>query len=193
MWKRLSNGLVQISRGWVVLSAVVIFLLFTALVLPAQSAKANTTAGDAGSPDTSFFYSVTDLYRMAEAYGPEGRTAYIRVRFTFDLIWPVVYTLFLTTTISWVYARISPTGSRWRWLNLTPVIGALLDYLENISTSLVMARYPAHTPVVDFLAPLFTTAKWAFVGGSMVILVIGLGVGLWQWGRRIGQRETGRR
>jgi hypothetical protein len=139
---------------------------------------------DVGSPDLSFFYSPADLYRMAEAYGPPGRRAYIRQRFTFDVAWPIVYTLFLTTAISWLFRRTFPTESRWQLANVAPVAGALLDYLENLSTSLVMARYPARTPVVDVLAPAFTFAKWVFVGGSFVLLVVGIGGALWHVTRR---------
>jgi len=58
--------------------------------------------------------------------------------------------------------------------NLVPILGMIFDYLENSSTSLVMLRYPARTPLVDFLAPLFTAIKWVFVGGSFVLLLIGM-------------------
>jgi len=77
---------------------------------------------------------------MAESYGTEGRKAYVRARFTFDLVWPIVYAAFLTTTISWLYGRTSAPGSRWRLANLVPLAAALLDYGENACTSLVMLR-----------------------------------------------------
>ena len=64
--------------------AVIIFLLFTVLVLPNQTRSAST-GEDIGSPDLSIYYSADDLYRMAEAYGADGRLEYIRVRFTFDV------------------------------------------------------------------------------------------------------------
>ncbi|MCU0510006.1 MAG: hypothetical protein MUC34_16810, partial [Anaerolineae bacterium] len=48
----------------------------------------------------------------------------------------------------------------------------LFDYLENICASIVMARYPAQTPVVDLLATIFTPIKWVFVVGSFVVLAV---------------------
>ncbi|PKO19133.1 MAG: hypothetical protein CVU39_00855 [Chloroflexi bacterium HGW-Chloroflexi-10] len=172
MIQKTSNILVRFSTGWVTLAGLVIFVLFLILVLPAQSQKASRETGGAVSPDMSFVYTPADLYRMAESYGVEGRVAYIRARFTFDLIWPLVYTLFLGTALSWLVSRVFSLGSRWRWLNLTPLLGMLLDYLENISTSLVMFRYPQQTMVVDFLAPLWTMLKWLFVNGSFGLLFI---------------------
>lgn len=181
MANQLSVWLYQRSTGWVVLAAAALFLLFLGLVLPSQAARARQSTGVEESPDGSFVYSVDDLYRMAELYGPEGRAAYIRARFTFDVIWPLAYTFFLSTALSWVYRRAFAAGSIWRYANLSPVLGALFDYGENLSTSLVMARYPARTAVVDLLAPGLTLVKWLFVNGSFVLLALGIAVGIWRW------------
>lgn len=178
--QNISAWLRRVSTGWVALSALVIFLLFTALVLPGQSAAAEKVAGDAGSPDTSFYYSADQLYQMAEAYGAEGRSAYIRARFTFDLVWPLVYTVFLVTAISWLYGRAFPPDSRWQLANLVPLVGALFDYLENVSTSLVMGFYPDQLTVVAALAPVFTSLKWIFLGGSFALLLAGMVIAVWR-------------
>lgn len=179
MLLRLSNLLHRIAKGWVAISSLLILLVFTMLVLPAQTSRSKATSGGAGTPDLSFYYSADELYQMAEAYGSEGRQEYVRARFTFDLIWPVVYTLFLVAGIGWLYQRAFEPGTRWQLGNVVPVIGALFDYLENIATSLVMLRYPAATPVVDVVASLFTILKWTLVGGSFILLIIGLAKYVW--------------
>ncbi len=181
MTKRISEWLRQVSTGWVALAALTIFLLFSTLVLPRQSATAGEVAQGAGSPDTSLYYSADDLYQMAEAYGEQGRKAYIRARFTFDLLWPLVYALFLVTAISWLFSKAFAPDSWWQRVNLTPVLGALFDYLENISTSLVMGRYPNPTAVVDVLAPVFTLLKWAFLAASFALLLAGVVIAAWRW------------
>jgi hypothetical protein len=171
MLRQLSTVLRRASRGWVALLALAVFLLFSALVLPRQAATAGPAAEEAGSPDLSLYYAPRALYRMAEAYGPDGRQAYIRARFTFDIAWPLVYTFFLVTAISWLASRAFPPASPWQLANLAPLGAALFDLLENLSTSLVMWRYPARTPGVDALAPFFTLAKWTFVGASFLLLL----------------------
>jgi hypothetical protein len=117
---------------------------------------------------------------MAEMYGEAGREAYVRARFTFDVIWPLIYTLFLSTAISWLYGRFISPGSAWRYLNLAPVVGMLFDFLENISTSLVMYRYPQPTPLIAGAAPVFTFLKWLFIITSFVLLVAGIVNALWK-------------
>ncbi len=181
MWKRLSDFLYKITNGWVAFLALVVFLLFAGLVLPGQATSVETYSGNAGSPDLSFYYSAQDLYHMAEVYGDQGRGAYVRARFTFDLIWPLVYTFFLCTAISWVYTRSFTADSLWRGANLVPVLAMLFDYLENLSASLLMLRYPHPTIVVDSLAPLFTMLKWVLVIGSVGLLFTGAAIAVWQW------------
>jgi hypothetical protein len=179
--KKLSKWLHKVSTGWVTLVTLVIFLVFMATVLSRQVEKTEETSGEAKSPDTAFFYSIGELYKMAEDYGDSGRIAYIRTRFSFDLLFPLVYTAFLSTSISWITKRVFSQSSKWQFINLTPVFGMAFDYLENISTSLVMARYPTQTPVVDRLAPIFSLVKWIFVNGSFILLFLGILITIWRW------------
>jgi hypothetical protein len=178
MLKKASVWIQHVSKGWVAFSALVIFLLFTAIVLPKGSSQAALETNASGSPDLSLFYSVDELYQMADAYGETGRDAYIRARFTFDLIWPLVYTLFLATAISWLYQKAFTPESLIQRVNLMPVLAGLFDYLENISTSLVMMQFPDRIPLVALLASLFTLVKWILIGSSFVLLMVGAGVGI---------------
>ena len=170
MLKFISGFLYRISNTRVVVISVIIFLLFMAFVLPSQSAEAENYSSKAGSPDTSLFYTPDGLYRMAESYGESGRQAYIRARFTFDLIFPFVYGFFLAVCISWLGARVIRETSSLRILNLFPPFGMFFDFLENISTSMVMAQYPLPAPMAVRLASVFTMLKWILVGGSFALL-----------------------
>jgi hypothetical protein len=178
--KRVSDWLYHLSSGWLALAGVTVFLLFSALVLPAQSARADPAGAAAGSPDLSFYYTPQDLLRWAEAYGEGGRAEYIRARFSFDLIWPLVYTFFLGSSISWLWGRALPPVSLWRRVNLLPLLAMLFDLLENSATSLVMARYPAETALAAGLAPLFTAVKWLLVGSSFIALCAGVALNAWR-------------
>jgi hypothetical protein len=187
MIKRFSMWVYRASTGKITLFFTLIFLLFSALVLPFQMGDSATSAEGVGSPDLSLFYSAQDLYNMAETYGKDGRAAYIQARFTFDLIWPILYTLFLTTAISWLFIRAVSPYSWLRMTNLVPILGMAFDYLENLSTSLVMGRYPAKTMVIDSLAPVFTLLKWFFIVGAFILLVVGVALAAIRWMNRRGR------
>jgi hypothetical protein len=179
MLTRFSTWMIEKSTGKTTIVTLVVFILFTALVLPSQAAKAEENTNTAESPDTSFFYTAQDLYRMAEEYGEEGRAAYILARFTFDVIWPVVYTVFLLTAVSWLGGRLF-SDSKWAYLNLVPLLGALFDFLENIGASIVFARFPEQTFLLDTLTPVFTLLKWVFICGSFILLIIEAVAVLWE-------------
>ena len=86
----------------------------------------------------------------------------IQARFTFDLIWPLAYLSLLVVLLSILY-RVLPVKSRWRWVNLIPILGWVMDMLENIGASLIMYRYPERTSVLAELTPLFTLLKWCLI------------------------------
>jgi hypothetical protein len=178
--RRLSEWFDRVSSGWLALAATVVFVLFVSFVLPAQS-QVQSSRGAEGirSPDLSLVYSPATLYKTAEAYGPDGRTAYVRARGTFDVLWPLVYTVFLAVVLSWVARRLSGTKS-WRRANLVPIAAGAFDLLENVCTSIVMLRYPARTPVVDLLAPVFTVLKWSFLTVAFVLALVGVVIVAWQ-------------
>ena len=109
MVERVAERLARGVRGWMALGAVLLFVLFAAMVLPAQvEAGAFYTVRHA-APDTSLWYFPEDLYAAAEAWGRDGRAAYVHARVTFDVIWPMVYGTLLLTTLAW--STVFTTGA----------------------------------------------------------------------------------
>ena len=176
----LSQWLYKHSTGWIALIGLALFMVFGAAVLPGQSAQAAAYSAETGTPDTSFFYTPAELAGMAEAYGAQGRQAYVHARFTFDLIYPLVYTFFLAAAVSWLMKKLALQESPWRLLNLLPLAAMLLDFLENICAARVMAIYPQEQPAAALLASIFTPLKWLGVVGSFVLLAIVGGMMLWR-------------
>lgn len=172
--KKISSWFYQISTGWVTLIALLGFLLFTALVLPSQALQAEAYSRDVGSPDLSFFYTAGQIYGFAEGYGPQGRQAYIRARWTFDVAWPLVYTVFLTTSISWLLKKSGNHTSRLGLINLLPVFGMALDFMENTAASIVMARFPRNTPILAHLSGVFTAFKWILIALGFAALILSI-------------------
>ena len=176
----ISNKIISSSKLWIMIVAIIVFVIFSITVLPDQSAKAEAYSADVGSPDLSFFYAPTDLYRMAEAYGPEGRLYYVRARFTFDLVFPLVYGAFLMFTSAWALKELTIPNSRWRLLLLIPLLAVLFDLLENIAAAAVIGRYPQPTNLLAAFAPFFTLIKWIFVGSGFVLIVVYLVLIIWR-------------
>jgi hypothetical protein len=74
---------------------IIIFILFMVLVLPLVNLLSQQWIGVSESPDTMMFYHPNDFYALMTLYGLKGRQIYIILRWTFDLVYPFVYGLFL--------------------------------------------------------------------------------------------------
>ena len=160
--RRISNYCYQLVNARVMWASSVVFVLFLVFVLPNMAGTLPV------SPDSSFIYSASDIYDMAESYGPEGRAYYIRTRYTFDVVWPIVYLAFLAAGLS---ALFRSSGSL---VNLLPFGAVALDFLENIAASVVMHRFPDPAPIAAHVAPVFTFFKWILVALSFAALFVGI-------------------
>lgn len=163
--------------------SLAVMILFMITVLPAQAVSAEQNAGGSISPDTSFFYTPGDLLQAAEEYGAGGRLAYIQSRWTFDLVFPFVYMVFLVTGISWFHQNLEDPTEWIGFANLLPIAAGLFDYLENTGASLVMGLYPAQVTGLALLTAIFSAVKWLLIGGSFLAYVGLAGAALFQWVR----------
>lgn len=166
--KNMNPFLIKKMSGYLSLITLVIFIIFVIFILPNESQKSEAL-GLISGPDTSFFYSADELYRIADVYGIIGRQFYIRQRFTFDIIWPIIYGAFLY--INSIYFYIKGHYKKNTYVLYLPIVAVIFDYLENIMTSIVMYRYPNQTLILDHMAGFMTALKWITLSSSFVLLV----------------------
>jgi hypothetical protein len=152
-----------------VLLVLFIFAIFTATILPSEAIR-GVEAGLTQSIDTSILYSVEDLYLIISGYTREVRLAYIYQRFTFDLIWPLVYGAFIVVTTTYLLIKIKI--KRINSLIYFPLAALGFDFLENISVSILMFIYPLRINVIALMASLFTTLKWITLSYSFIQIII---------------------
>jgi hypothetical protein len=152
-----------------VLLVLFIFAIFTATILPSEAIR-GVEAGLTQSIDTSILYSVEDLYLIISGYTREVRLAYIYQRFTFDLIWPLVYGAFIVVTTTYLLIKIKI--KRINSLIYFPLAAVGFDFLENISVSILMFIYPLRINVIALMASLFTTLKWITLSYSFIQIII---------------------
>ena len=181
MGAKISTWLVKVSKSWVMMLTLVIMVLFMIFVLPSQAISAKENAGGSISPDTSFFYGSEKLIQAAKEYGEEGRKAYILARWTFDLVFPLVYISFLVAGISWFYQNLENSIEWIGFTNLLPLAAGLFDYLENIGASLVMALYPTQLSGLALVTSIFSGVKWFLIGASFLAYFALIGAVLFQW------------
>ena len=78
------------------------------------------------------------------------------------MIWPVIYTLFLVT---WTI-KLMEYNSDKRWMSyliVLPILALFFDFSENIGATIVMARYPLESGLVQAITPIATFIKWTTI------------------------------
>lgn len=174
MLVKLSEMLKKYAKGWLILVFFGLEVVFNAAILPATQARLEAASGGTGPIDLQFFYTPEKVYSMVASYGDAGRGFYRTFELTGDIIYPVVYTLFFSLFITWLFQRGLATNSKLHRLNVVPFGAWLFDLFENLSIVAMLSLYPSTPAILAWLATIFTMIKWAFAGGSIALVIAGL-------------------
>ena len=173
--EKISNWLIRNTTGKRLLLLTVAFFLCIFILLPYLKIIIDVASNGAGSPDLRLYYTNSGLYSLMSKYSVEGRLEYIKTRFTFDLIWSIIYVSFLTAVISFFHKyQLSSNAvlkNHRAYFNLIPLVAGFFDLLENITVSINMYFYPVHVMGFDWLAGICTFLKWVFVAFSFAIFI----------------------
>jgi len=154
------------ADGKLTVVSVIVFGVFMALVLPYIS---SLTEQYGSGPDTMFDFSLGSYYESRMSYGTEGRRLYIILRWTFDVIWPMVYTFFYFMSIGYLGKKLEDKIG-YKWL-LVPVIAVALDFLENTFATIFMVRFPNELNLVVYALMMSSLLKWLFISLTMVLIL----------------------
>lgn len=174
MLDRLSNTLRKYASGWLVLLFFAAEVFFNAVILPNQQAKIEAASGGTGPIDLQFFYTPEKAYSMVASYGDAGRADYRAFELTGDIIYPIVYTLFLALFITWLFQRGFPPDSKMQRLNVMPFGAWLFDLLENLGIVAMLSVYPSTPATLAWISAFFTLIKWLFAGATILLILTGL-------------------
>jgi hypothetical protein len=164
----------RLASGRTILILLGLYLLFTFVVFAPLIQQIKALSGGIGMIDTEYTYTPEKAFQMVAAYGEQGRLLYAAATLTADLLYPVVYSLFLSLLILFTFGRIFSPGSPLQGLVYLPFLAALADYLENASVVTLLASFPHQPLLVAQAANLFTGLKWGLLLVSLVLALAGL-------------------
>lgn len=132
-----------------------LFLIFLFVVLPMMSFLNTFISKQSLSFDTNFLFHVDQYYTIRNSLGENGRLYYIFERFTFDLIWPVVYTLFFLSLAQYIHLK-----NKKKVIVVLSFSSIIFDYLENIFAVIFVLLYPSTAHYLIYMLMIFTILKW---------------------------------
>lgn len=156
------------KKGLIV--TTIIFGLFITLVLPYFSNLTTRITNSNFSPDTGFFYSPDTFYANMELYGKEGRNFYVLMRWTFDIVWPIVYTSFFLSIL--VFFTNIYEGKTKQKILYMPFLAVGFDFIENILATINVSIYPSKSIATIILMQISSTLKWIVILCTSILIII---------------------
>lgn len=160
------------GHWWVaVLLLVATICIFAFLVIPGAKEVVSHGPGETKLLDEYIMtWKPDDARRFLGAIGPEGREAYRAFYLRSDFWFPeLAQTLFFISLFSLAF----PAGSRFAWLNVTPIALWLVDAAENINHFTMAGSYPNLSEFSLTAGPVFTWLKCAFTFAPPIIALLG--------------------
>ena len=163
------------TTGWRVFLLFIAEALMMGYIMPLAGGILALAANNSVLPlDLMFFYTPRQAFEMMDKYGEVGRSIYLRIELTADIIYPIIYTLFYGLLLSWLFQRaFKPESSMQKW-NVMPVGAWFFDMLENVGIVSMLMMYPSKPEVLAWLTMIFGSLKWGFFVVTVVLVLIGL-------------------
>jgi hypothetical protein len=163
------------TTGWRVFILFIADALMMGYIMPLAGGILALAANNSVLPlDLMFFYTPGQAFEMMDKYGEVGRSIYLRIELTADIIYPIIYTLFYGLLLSWLFQRaFKPESSMQKW-NVMPVGAWFFDMLENVGIVSMLTMYPSKPEVLAWLTMIFGSLKWGFFVVTVVLVLIGL-------------------
>ena len=175
MLDRISQKFHAWTTGWRVIILMIAEVLMMFYVMPLAAGIMAFAANNSVLPlDLMFFYTPAQAFEMMDQYGEAGRSVYLKIELTADIIYPIIYTLFYGLLLSWLFQRaFKPDSSMQKW-NVMPVGAWFFDMLENAGIVSMLMMYPSQPEVMGWLTMLFGSLKWGFFVITIWLVLIGL-------------------
>ena len=139
--------------------------------------------------DLMFGYSSETAYQTISSLGYSSRVWYAWMLASVDMIYPIVYSIFLSIGISANYKNVIKKDSDWRMINILPALALLGDISENTNILIMLNNYPASINLAAHFASVSGMIKWSTVVVSMAVIVVGVFMNLRIWIKR--RKTTG--
>ncbi|MCP4349922.1 MAG: hypothetical protein GY795_30950 [Desulfobacterales bacterium] len=159
-------------KKWV--SFFTLFILFNIYFSFYTNPKFEKISGGLGTPDATQGYSVEQVEKLLSTLPKEGIQFYLYYFFPPDLVFPIIYTIFFTLTLSLLFSKILSPKNYLRYFLLLPSAMAFADYLENFGIIFMISLLPDFYPKIGLIISIFSVIKWRL--GAIISIGIAISV-----------------
>ena len=163
------------TTGWRVFILFLADALMMGYIMPLAGGILALAANNSVLPlDLMFFYTPAQAFEMMDKYGEAGRSIYLRIELTADILYPIIYTLFYGLLLSWLFQHAFKRESKMQKWNVVPVGAWLFDLLENVGIVSMLVMYPSKPEILAWITMIFGSLKWGFFVITLALVLVGL-------------------
>lgn len=148
------------------LFSLILFILAMVFLLPYMSSLGEELPA---SLDTNFFYSVADLKTAILLFNDSQAELYINIRWSYDILWPLVYTFFFVMLTIKFADSTSSKKSHWLFIILS-FFPFVFDMMENTFITLILFSDIFKTNPFYLLAAISSSMKWISIFAVFIII-----------------------
>ncbi len=159
--------------GWLPIIVLgVVFLSFGMFVFPACQGEINQLAGaPVRSLDVRFAYSLDDVLSLFQTLGDSGRAKLQFISGVVDIIYPLVYGALFFLLLRKLSSALTAPG-KLKLVAFAPLVAVIFDYIENVNALIMLSRFPDIGNAQVLFGSFATSAKWTFLGLTLVALIV---------------------
>jgi hypothetical protein len=161
------------AKPKIILILLSIVVLFNVFLFP-HFVNIATPTGTPSILDARFGFSAGEAWSTLDAFGENGRSAYLFMVAVIDSIYPLVYGLLLILTASFFLNKGLSGNSPFRVLNIMAIDAMLFDYAENFSIIWLLTKFPERADGMARMASVFGIIKWLVVFGCLLLIAVGI-------------------
>lgn len=114
--------------------------------------------------DMNFGYDFETAKRFLALLSQEGRDTYLHIQLPLDFVYPLVYTVFFVSLLTWLTKRVLP-------LSVLPLLLMGFDDAENIAT-IMMLRSAELSPALAAFGSAVTSVKTLLMYAVFFVIIV---------------------
>ena len=147
------------------------FLFFNIIVFPVLGNRIDP-AGEYNMLDLFFGYSMGEAFSLLEGIGEGGRAAHLYATAFADMIYPFIYSIFLSLLLAQMIKKILSTGSYYSYFVIFPFFIMVFDFIENSAIITMILSFPDITETMAEVGSIAGIAKWCSTGLVIILVII---------------------
>lgn len=168
----LSNFFYKVINKYYLIGALLLSCAFYTIVYSYNQEGLRLTGKPMRVLDTEVYYGVDRANEIISGYPPLVKQKVIFFARVYDTIFPVIYVTIFISAITLLMQRLVTGHSKWKLLNLLPILAGVADLLENAFIVILIQQHPNITEAMVQRAAIFTLLKWGLIIVCILIVIV---------------------